>query len=105
MSNLEGVVSGDENKGGPAVLPFYVVCDESSSMAGDSIDAVNDTVKDTMDLRNSLDNAKDKIEQFNEREQTFAQAPSEWPALDTLEKDFKPFYDLLDVGFNVGSMI
>jgi len=25
-----------------------------------------------MDLRNSLDNAKDKIEQFNEREQTFA---------------------------------
>jgi uncharacterized protein YegL len=41
MSNLEGVVSGDENKGGPAVLPFYVVCDESSSMAGDSIDAVN----------------------------------------------------------------
>jgi phage shock protein A len=71
----------------------------------DSIDAVNDTVKDTMDLRNSLDNAKDKIEQFNEREQTFAQAPSEWPALDTLEKDFKPFYDLLDVGFNVGSMI
>ncbi len=38
----------------------------------DSIDAVNDTVKDTMDLRNSLDNAKDKIEQFNEREQTFA---------------------------------
>ena len=28
------------NQGAP-VLPFYVVCDESSSMAGESIDAVN----------------------------------------------------------------
>lgn len=34
----------------------------------DSIDAVNDTVKDTMELRQNIDNARDKIEQFNERE-------------------------------------
>jgi uncharacterized protein YegL len=39
-------VAGEENKGGPAVLPFYVVCDESQSMAGDSIDAVNNGIKE-----------------------------------------------------------
>ncbi len=36
-----GPIAGIENKGGVQVLPFYVVCDESSSMSGDSIDAVN----------------------------------------------------------------
>ncbi len=36
-----GPIAGIENNGGPAVLPFYVVCDESSSMSGASIDAVN----------------------------------------------------------------
>ena len=36
-----GPVAGGETEGGVAVLPFYVVCDESSSMSGDSIDAVN----------------------------------------------------------------
>lgn len=71
----------------------------------DSIDAVNDTVKDTMELRQNIDNAREKIELFNEREQTFAQQPSEWGNLDTLDKEFKPFYDLLDVAFNVGSML
>lgn len=38
----------------------------------DSIDAVNDTVKDTMELRQNIDNAREKIEAFNEREQTFS---------------------------------
>jgi uncharacterized protein YegL len=36
-----GPIAGVENNGGPAVLPFYIVCDESSSMSGASIDAVN----------------------------------------------------------------
>lgn len=34
-------MSTSPEEGGPAVLPFYVVCDESSSMSGASIDAVN----------------------------------------------------------------
>jgi len=68
-----------------------------------NIDMVNDTVKETMELRQHIDNARDKIEQFNEREQTFSQAPSEWPQLDTLDKEFKPFYELLDVAFAVQS--
>jgi hypothetical protein len=54
-----------------------------------------------MELRQHIDNARDKIDQFNEREQTFSQAPSEWPNLDTLDKEFKPFYELLDVSFAV----
>lgn len=58
-----------------------------------------------MELRQNIDNAREKIEQFNEREQTFSQQPSEWGQLDTLDKEFKPFYDLLDVAFNVGSML
>jgi uncharacterized protein YegL len=36
-----GPIAGIENKGGVQVLPFYVVCDESGSMGGDPIDAVN----------------------------------------------------------------
>jgi len=36
-----GLVAGGETEGGVAVLPFYVVCDESSSMSGESIAAVN----------------------------------------------------------------
>lgn len=71
----------------------------------DNIDMVNDTVKDTMELRQNIDNARDKIEQFNERELTFGAVQSEWPNLDTLDKEFKPFYELLDVAFNVGSML
>lgn len=65
------------------------------------INQVNETVKETNELRNNIDNARDKIEQFNEREQTFSQQPSEWPSVDTLDKEFKPFYDLLDVSFQV----
>ena len=34
-------MSTDHINLGVTVLPFYVVCDESSSMAGESIDAVN----------------------------------------------------------------
>jgi hypothetical protein len=56
-------------------------------------------VKETNELRNNIDNARDKIEQFNEREVTFSQQPTEWPGLDTLDKEFKPFFDLLDTSF------
>ena len=38
----------------------------------DSIDAVNDTAKETSDLKAQIELAREKIEQFNEREQTFA---------------------------------
>jgi uncharacterized protein YegL len=38
----------DQNQGAPAVLPFYVVCDESISMSGDSIDAVNLGIKELL---------------------------------------------------------
>jgi uncharacterized protein YegL len=34
-------MSDSSTDSGPAVLPFYVVCDESSSMSGSPIDAVN----------------------------------------------------------------
>lgn len=69
----------------------------------DKIEMVNDTVKDTIELKNLIETAKEKIEQFNEREVTFSQAPSEWPGIETLDKEFKPFYDLLDTAFNVQS--
>jgi len=36
-------------EGGIQVLPFYIVCDESSSMAGASIDAVNDGIIELFD--------------------------------------------------------
>jgi hypothetical protein len=62
---------------------------------------VNETVKETNELRSNIDNAREKIEQFNEREVTFSQQPTEYPSLNTLEVEFKPFYDLLDVAFQV----
>lgn len=62
---------------------------------------VNETVKETNELRSNIENARDKIEQFNEREVTFSQQPTEWPSLDTLDKEFKPFFDLLDTSFQV----
>ena len=62
---------------------------------------VNETVKETNELRSNIDNAREKIEQFNEREITFSQQPTEYPSLNTLEVEFKPFYDLLDVAFQV----
>lgn len=38
----------------------------------DKIEMVNDTVKDTIELKNLIETAKEKIEQFNEREVTFS---------------------------------
>jgi uncharacterized protein YegL len=60
MSNSV-TVSGDlldttggtaRSEGGLQVLPFYIVCDESSSMAGAAVDAVNDGIVELFDTLN-----------------------------------------------------
>jgi len=67
----------------------------------DSLKEISNFVKEAYDLRTLIEAAKDKIQQFNEREETFSQQKSEWPKLDDLEKAFKPFFELLDTGFQV----
>lgn len=43
-----------------------------------------------------MNSAKEKIEQFNERETTFNQPVSEYNQLDDLQRSFIPFYELLE---------
>lgn len=43
MSDIK--VEGSSTSGGVQTIPFYLVCDESASMSGDSIDAVNEGIK------------------------------------------------------------
>jgi len=50
---------------------------------------------DAFTLRENLNGAFDKIRQFNDREALFNQSRSEYPDLDALNTEFKPFYDLL----------
>ena len=45
MSTTDTDIAESGETGGIAVLPFYVVCDESSSMSGDSIEAINKGIK------------------------------------------------------------
>jgi uncharacterized protein YegL len=45
MSTTDTDIAESGETGGIAVLPFYVVCDESSSMIGESIDAINKGLK------------------------------------------------------------
>lgn len=67
----------------------------------ESLKDIGNFVKDAYDLRNNIEEAKDKITQFNEREETFNQPKTEWSKLDEIEKAFKPFFELLDTGFQV----
>lgn len=61
-----------------------------------SIDQIQDFSKLAFTLSQNVQQAKEKIEQFNEREATFNQQISEYNQLDDLERNFKPFYDLLE---------
>jgi dynein heavy chain, axonemal len=61
-----------------------------------SIDQIQDFSKLAFNLSQNIQTAKEKIEQFNERETTFNQTISEYTSLDELERNFKPFYDLLE---------
>ena len=52
--NLTGeLIESGKSEGGLQVLPFYIVCDESSSMAGASIQAVNDGIVELFDEINA----------------------------------------------------
>ena len=61
-----------------------------------SIDQITDFSKLAFQLQQNINQAKEKIEQFNERETTFNQPVSEYNQLDDLQRNFIPFYDLLE---------
>jgi hypothetical protein len=48
-----------------------------------------------------LNNAFDKIKQFNDREALFNQQKSEYPDLEELNNTFKPFFDLTNIASDV----
>jgi hypothetical protein len=52
-------------------------------------------------LRENLNNAFEKIKQFNDREALFAQPRSEYPDLDELNNTFKPFFELTNIASDV----
>ena len=78
---------------------------ETRILTFNSVESINDTVIDTIELREQIEQARLKIQEFNEREQTFSQQISEYPQLDTLDKQFDPFHKLLEVAFNVNSSL
>lgn len=66
-----------------------------------SIDQVGDFVKLSHNLNTDIEKAKNKVQEFNERERLFGLTPTEYQKLDDLETKFKPFCDLLDTAFAV----
>lgn len=56
---------------------------------------------DSYNLKEQLMNAFDKVKQFNEKETLFEQPITPYPALDDIDKLFKPFYDLTTIAYDV----
>ena len=52
-------------------------------------------------LKDNIAMAFEKKKQFNEREEIFNQPVTLYPELETLNTDFKPFYDLTVMAYNV----
>jgi len=55
---------------------------------------------DAYTLKDQIQMAFEKKKQFNEREEIFGQPVTLYPEIDTLNIDFKPFYDLTTMAYN-----
>jgi hypothetical protein len=64
-----------------------------------NVDKAYEYSADAFSLQESLTNAQDKVRQFNDREALFNQMKSEYPELDELIANFKPFYDLTSISY------
>ena len=61
----------------------------------------NEFAQDAQQLRENLNNAFEKIKQFNDREVLFNQQKSEYPDLEELNNTFKPFFELTNIASDV----
>lgn len=61
----------------------------------------NEFAQDAQQLRENLNNAFEKVKQFNDRELLFNQQKSEYPDLEELNNTFKPFFELTNIASDV----
>lgn len=56
---------------------------------------------DSFTLDNNISNAKEKVKEFHEREILFGNPETPYPDLDELDKQFKPFSNLITMSKDV----
>lgn len=62
---------------------------------------VNEYSTDAFSLKDYLTNAFEKVKQFHEREALFDQIRQDYPQLDELNNNFKPFYEITFIASEV----
>lgn len=66
-----------------------------------NLENANEFASDAQQLRENLNNAFEKIKQFNDREALFNQPKSEYPDLEDINNTFKPFFELTNIASDV----
>jgi dynein heavy chain len=66
-----------------------------------NLNNVGEYSADSFKLRQDLDSAFQKVQQFNEREGLFNQNKSEYPELLDLNDQFKPFFELTTMAHEI----
>lgn len=70
-----------------------------------SLDQINDFINVSYELRKNLDKAHDIVKQFHDRETTFGLPETPYPDLDDIDKNFKPFHDLITMAHEVKQLL
>jgi len=65
------------------------------------LDQLHDFMMDSFNLDNNINNAKEKIKEFHEREILFGNPETPYPDLDDLDKQFRPFCALISMAKDV----
>lgn len=65
------------------------------------LDQLHDFMMDSFNLDNNINNAKEKIKEFHERENLFGNPETPYPDLDDLDKQFRPFCALISMAKDV----
>ena len=66
----------------------------------DNLNKSQEYSTDAYTLKDNIQQAFEKKRQFNEREEIFMQPVTLYPELDTLNTEFKPFYELTTMAYN-----
>mmetsp|Transcript_43579 Transcript_43579/g.42087 ORF Transcript_43579/g.42087 Transcript_43579/m.42087 type:complete len:239 (-) Transcript_43579:1749-2465(-) len=65
------------------------------------MNTVNEFSHDSLELKDKLDKAFEQVKIFNDREAIFELNKSEYGELDELNTKFKPFYELINIAYEV----
>lgn len=63
------------------------------------MNTIDDFYTDASQLKEDLDEAFRKVEEFNYREKLFQIQPTKYEQLDQLQVDFNPFWELIETAY------